>query len=437
MIVRFPSILAVVGFAALHVTAAAAEVSGLKPPNSEAEIERCVQMLGDASYERRVTAMRRLCAAGNRVRGALQKAADGGNPEISLRAEQILTALDRLWFLGVEVRLAFDEKEVSWDEPVDLSVTLANRSEFPARVPFETGTNEEVAANADARQVAALLDAADFLKVAAANGAEVELHVDDIEADAAVAEEVRERLDARPATILQPGDVLTINLREFNRGWGRYRLLDQGEYAVRLVYEPQWDDEVVAAQRVGRLVSEPASLRITHAAPATVARGDAEAAVSVIQEGDSLVAALVNRTDQVLFVNKHFGAAAPFAVGKWVHILDGSVREVPVSRDAPADWNDFDADLLVPVAPGDTVELARTRLAELLDEFVDKGAGLWGERWTVHFSYVSFLDRRWQRRQGTALLGNASVPKVLREPLPRNVLSARHASNRLAAPQAR
>jgi hypothetical protein len=67
----------------------------------------------------------------------------------------------------------------------------------------------------------------------------------------------------------------------------------------------------------------------------------------------------------------------------------------------------------------------------------DLDVDLSDDRSTIHFGYSNLCDRQWQWRQGSALLGNDRAPAVFRGLLPRTVLSARHASNRLKASKLR
>jgi len=395
------------------------------------EITSLIRDLGNPSYERRTDATRRLCMIGMRVRAELEAASKGDDVEIALRAKRLLTTLDRLWFTGVEVVLSFSRPATAWDQPIDLLITATNRSEHPARIPFAAHDDADGTGSSDARQVGVMLDVADFIEVRAADGQEIELRVDDIQADPAVAKAVQQRLEAEPSTVLEPGRQMTIQVRAFNRGWARYPLLDRGTYTAVLVYEPAWDDDVLRTRHVGRVVSNEAAVRVESSAPQAVSRGGQEVSLAVERRGPFLIAELTNRTDQPMLVNKNFGAASPFAVGLWVYTYDQEIIEAPVDAKPWSGWHDFDAALLVEALPGESVELARIQAGELLKTLAEKGADLEGDDWTVHFSYASFCDRFWQRRQGSALLGNDSAPKIFQTPLSRRILSSRHASTRL------
>ncbi len=407
-----------------------------EPPTND-EVAALIRDLGDPSYKKRTYATQRLCAIGMPASKRLEAAAAGGDVETALRAKAILSVLNRLMFSGVDVILSFSKTKLAWNDAVDLRITMVNRTMYPARVPFEIDTAQRTTASDDARQVGDMLDVAELLHVRGPGGKELDLTVDDIAADPAVVAAVQERLNSGPSSILKPGEQVAVTARAFNRGWARYRLLDAGAYSVVMEYEPNWDDDVLAAKRVGRMISNQAKITVTKSAPETISRAGAQASLALERDGAFIIARLTNRTDQPMFVNKNFGGSPPFAKGKWVYELDGSRREVPVERRSGVSWDDFDATMLVEVNAGQSVELARIGIGDVRRAFARAGAKLDDSRWTLHFSYVNLCDLQWQTRQGSALLGNTKAPPIFQSPLPRRILSARHSSNRLTAPDAR
>ncbi|HEY3245889.1 MAG TPA: hypothetical protein VGM03_21315, partial [Phycisphaerae bacterium] len=161
-------------------------------PADESEIERLIAQLSDASYEKRTEATRRLCAVGPAAIPALRRAAAGDEYETALRARNLLRTFEQVYFSGVEIRLAVSKEQIDWDEPVDLVLTLVNRSSAPARIPFEKPGRREESGDDPAvargvREVAELLDIGDFLSVTAPDGEEVELRVDDISSNPFIA----------------------------------------------------------------------------------------------------------------------------------------------------------------------------------------------------------------------------------------------------------
>ncbi len=397
------------------------------------EIASLIRDLGDPEYEKRTTATRRLCVIGMRAKSLFRSAAGSTDVEVALRVKQLLEAFDRMWFAGTEVRLAFSKQTLAWDDPVDLRITLTNRSKYPSRIPFQIDSTKSDAADSDARQVGVMLDVADFIRVRSDAGKRMELRVDDITADPAVNQAVDERVEATPISILQAGERVTITAHDFNRGWARYALLDRGVYTVELAFEPQWQDAVLAARHVGRVASNIAALEVTTGAPAAVARDGSTASLTIHTEGQFLVAKLTNRTDQPMLVNKNFGGGAPFAVASWVYAADNSVHEVPVLPNARPGWYEFDESLLVNVQAGLSIELARIEVRDLLNTLQAKGADFTDDGWTIHFGYRSRLDHHWQRRDGRSFLDDEKAPAILRKPISRRILSARHTSNRIPA----
>jgi len=405
-------------------------------PVTEDRIEALVRDLGDRSYEVRTNATRRLCAVGLPATEALRRAAEGPKAEIALRARAVLDTLDRLLFAGVDIELAFTASSIRWDEPVDLELRLHNRCPYPSRVAFEPDAAKRAEATKDAAQVGAMLDVADWLRVRGPDGRDIELRVDDILTDESVAAAVDERVRGGGAVLLPPGERAVLSIPSFNRGWARYPLLDAGEYTVSFDYTPPWEDEALAAERAGRVMSNTARVKVTTSAPQAVTRSRREALLSLEPEGTVLVAALTNTSDLHVMVNANFGASAPFAQAHWVYGLGEARHEIAAFARGPSGWRQFDASKLVELAPGERVVLARIGLDLLRQSFATEGGAVDGAGWTVHFTYSSLLDRQWQLRQGDALRSHDEVPEVLRSPLPRRMLSARLASDRLCLPAA-
>jgi len=410
--------------------------SALQGRPSEVEIADWVRDLGNPSYDVRTVATQRLTAVGVRARRPLEAAAAGTDYETVLRAKQLLETFDRVLFAGVEVSLALSEPKIAWNQSVDLLVTLTNRSEYPARVPFgslpNSNTNSE-AVETDAQQVGRVLDMADWLKVRDPNGMEVDLRVDDISADLAVVAAVQARLSNAPTAHLEPGRQVTLRIRAVNRGWARYPMLEQGTYTLVLDYNPEWEDGALNAQRVGRVVSDTAKVQITDAAPKEVSRNGVVSTLSLSRSAEALAVHLTNASDQVLVVNRSFGFATPFAQGKWLYQEDDKILEIVFPAKAPASWDEFIADSLVELEPGRSVELVKAELPELRKKLLEAGAVLNSERGALYFSYSNLCDRQWQLRQGSALLGNQHAPTFLRDPLPRRMLTNGQKSNELTA----
>lgn len=395
------------------------------------EIAALIKDLGNPSFATRTHATRRLCAIGMPAAAALRAAADGSNTETALRAQRILHVLDGLLFAGAEITLSLTPSRIDWDEAADLVITIVNTAPFPTKVPFVLDPEARQQAAPDARQVGDMLDVADWLSVRHFSGKAVQLHVDDIAADAGVLAAVERRLNGGPTSELGPGKTATITITGFNRGWARYPLLDEGEYTVILDYTPAWEDDLLASGRAGRVVSNKATMKVSRGAPEMVSRTGELADAILIRDGDELSAGITNRTDQPMLVNLNFGAVPPFAEGNWVYEHAGTYFEVPLGPKGRATWSDFKVDRVVSVAPGKSQELARISMDELRRSFAKAGADLTAEGWHVYFSYANAADRRWQSQQGAALRDDADVPAILQEPLSRHLTTIRISTNRI------
>lgn len=429
----------VIGIGGLDaLIAQTASTSQLKNnPATNEEIARHIRELGDPSYSRRSEATRRLLAIGPKTIPQLRAAAQSDAYEIALRAQTILACLDRLWFSGVDVSLTFSKTSFAWDDPVDLTIVLLNRSTTAARVPFEWESGSSDTDRRldepidDARQVVTMLDLADFLRVTGPDGSLLELRVDDLAIDPAVLEAVQKRISRDPVTILEPQQRMTIRIPAFNRGWARYPLFDRGRYEIAFAYRPAWNDDELLTDAVGAVFSDPVLLTVTTSAPDVISRDGVGATVTVERVGDELIAKLINRDDQIAWINTNFGQGAPFAEGAWVFSRDAAVHEQRIAPGSGRLWREFEADRLRMLPPGGEVELARLSLADARRWILEKGAGALTDRWTIHFHYANPCDRTWQRRQGVILQGNETAPRVLRDPLPTRLLSMRMNSQRM------
>lgn len=400
-----------------------------------ADVAGLIRELGDASFERRTEATRRLTSIGMEAAEALREAAAGGEFETASRARHILTQIERQWFAGVEVSLAFSIEQTEWDRPVNLVVTLHNRTKYPARVPFDLSLPiSPAAASDDAVQVGSFLDVADFLRVTGPNGRELEARVDDITADPAVFDTVEERISGGPTSTLAAGQRASYTVRALNRGWARFPMLDRGSHEVVFEYSPEWQDERLNTEGVGRVRSAPVQLTISRGAPATVARGGTEAAIRIERTETELVASLTNTLDVPAHVNQNFGPGAPFAQGRWIVLRGDEYRELFVGRTTGSSWAGFEAEGLRPIAAGETVVLARIELADLAAQLADAGFDPAAGPCLVHFHYTNLCDRKWQQTQSDVIAAEKDAPEALRKPLPRRMLTGTHSSERVELP---
>ncbi len=404
---------------------APAQERSIVGPATDDEIQLLIRDLGDPAFSKRTFATRRLCSIGSAALGALRGAANGEDAETSLRARKLLSTLSQVWFSGVEIRLDADKKRFEWNEPMALSVILTNRSAYESRIPMQSIDGDRNEGSTDAHQVAMMLDVSDWLRVQDANGREIELRVNDIADDPDVLSVVHERVDAGPSSVVPAGESVTLTAQDFNRGWARYPLLDAGEYTIVMNYAPEWLDPVLAANQVGRVSSNVLRVHVTRGAPEHVSRGGAEAEIEVRRDGDALVSALTNRTDQTLRVNLNFGSTAPFADGRWVLEREGQRTEIPGVSGAGRSWTDFSETKLVVVEPGASVELARIEIDRLRDSMIKAGAKAPLNEGAVTFVYSNLCDRQWQAREESHLAQDDNAPAVLKKPLPARILSTR------------
>lgn len=418
--------------------ARAGQVSSTRQPDRAAEhdIPGLIRKLGDPAYAVRTAATRELCRVGAAAREDLEFAAESKISETALRARMILKALDQVYFAGVDVSLSFSAEKTPWDQPVDLVVTLVNRSDHPARLPFTYSDAVRGGKNPDAMQVGRMIDLADWLVVREEGGRELELRVDSITVDDDVRAAVERRLRDAPTSQLPPGEQVELRVAEFNRGWARYAMLERGDYTVAFRYEPEWEDSVLAAEGAGRVTAGPATLTVLTSAPEAVSRGGQEASVSLERAGDAFAVFLINHHDRAQVVNRNLGPATPFAQGNWV--FERNDRTVELSAaDTSRAHDEFSGEKLVTLAPGARVELVGAPLGELRKRLAAGDAEAAEQSWKLRFSYNNHTDRRWQDREVYQQGGDAGVPEALRARLPANMLTGRFFSNEvsIAAPQ--
>ena len=398
---------------------------------TDAEIEILAGQMSDPVYAKRVGATRRLCAIGQPAMEALRRFADGADEEAALRARKVIQALERVLFAGVDVRLESDRPSFEWNEPIDVRIVLENRSRFPARVPFDTGTDQSDGESADARQVAHMIDASDWLVVQTSRAREVELRVDEISDDPAVLRIVQDRLAGGPISHLAPGERATVTLIALNRGWARYPLLDEGEYTVALRYVPEWVDPVLAQENVGEVRSNTLSLRVSKGAPEAVSRGGAQAEMGIRREENELIGSITNHTDRAMLINTNYGVSAPFAEIQWIYEREGRREAIAAGPVPGRTWVDFDARKFVTLEPGASLDLARVHAVDLMGALGKAGADVVAGEGTFAFTYFNLCDRQWQMREQANLDKDESAPAVFRTALPRELLSTRLTSQTL------
>jgi hypothetical protein len=358
-------------------------------PAREDHIETLIAKLGDASYGVRADAMRDLIAIGPDTLPMLRKAAQADDMEIALRAEEVIRAFERIMFAGTTVDLRAEPNAVRWDQPFTLEARITNHSSEPCRIPFALAEHTPWTVSAEAEQVGAMLDLADYLIVKGPDGHIIRLSTEPIDEDPAVEMAVRWRVEAEPVESLDGGRTLTFKADDFNRGWARYRMLDAGEYTVQFVCEPQWDDVELAKGQVGRVASEVIRIRVTQAAPEAIRKAERPLAGEVKLKDDKLVAYITNTWDRPLYVNTNRGSdPRRDAMLTWyLRTESGQMFEYEPSPEKEA----FSLAKIVRLEPGERVAVAQITRAE--------AAAAIGEEGTLAvdgphgFVYANFLRR--------------------------------------------
>lgn len=400
---------------------------------SPAEIATLIDQLSHASYATRTDATHRLCEIGPQAEAALRTAASGDNAESALRAKQLLAVLERVLFSGVQVSLKLSKSIVRWDEQIDLRVTMTNHSQYAARIPFVRSESQRLALSPDARQVGDMQDVAEWLQVRDALGQAIELHVDNYSPQSKVAEAINSRIHSPPVELIEPGEKVQINIEAINRGWARYRLLDQGTFRFQIDYEPAWSDEFLRSKRVGRMVSNEITADVTSSAPEAVSRRGVEARLTIQRNDNRLVAKITNQLDRQVGINRNLGHSTPFAKAAWVYTLGEKLYRVPAgATDSP----EFSSKEVIAVESGKDVELASITVPELLERLHKVGANVSDTGWKVHFSYSNLLNQAWLSRARSRNAGKDSSPSLRDATLPALMLTTRHVSNQLVAPSA-
>ncbi len=396
-------------------------------PAAESAMRQLIDQLGDASFEVRAEATRRICKMGLVASEYLKQAAATGQAEISLRAKHLLKTLDALMFSGVEVSLAVSASTVRWHEPVDIKMTFTNHSPVPARVPFELGS-KSLAKSLEGRQVGDMLDAAEYLHITAPDGSDVNIMLDDISEHPDVTNIVEHRVQGGTVSTLAPGEKAELTLRGFNRGWARYPLYEKGAYRISFDYTPQWSDDSLLSEKVGRVVSNDVQINISEAAPLSVSRHQIMGAFSIALENDQFIARAHCRSDKPIFINKNFGLRLPLSQARWEFSTQTKIIEIPVT---PA-REIFDPNLIEKIDVDESIVVAKISRQALQDWLTQRNASLDEPDAKICFTYANWCNRTWQLREQIRSSKKGTKPQIADVALPRRILSARHASKPLA-----
>ncbi len=362
------------------------------PPMTPQNLQVWIDRLSDPSAEVRDDAVRQLYAAGPQAMAALKQLNPGDDYEASLRAQKILEKISTLYWVGAKVELSADHTTIHWDEPVTLSVKMTNLSEFPIQLPFLLQNRSQLDADPTAVQFGNMLDLADYLHVAAPNGDEIPLAYDDYRGCDSLEKSVNIRAVHEPAAVLSAGQTFVLNLSEFNRGAARFRLLEKGDYKIRFVYQPEWDDEQLRKNQVGLVTGNEITLTVTEPASEVIRNAQRELQADLHLEKSELVVTLRCTHDRPVGVNLNFGGSATAGFAQLIWVLHSGSQ----TWETDHVWNEimpWQPDRIRTLKPTETVEVLRASLSDILQfkplaEHIPPGAPF-----SLAVRYNNFLSR--------------------------------------------
>lgn len=347
--------------------ACAAALSGAArgEAKSRSEIDALIRQLGAPSAARREAAVRELVSVGPDAMAALDEARSNRDPEVAARARALYEKLANVPMFGARVTLRAEPARVKWDEPFDLRVTIETDS-FGCVVPFSTQLASLLPFGSDARQAGLVLDVADFLEVRGPDDRLIDPHLFDATDDPSVIRAAEMRAGGLNYARQSAHERETTVVPALNRGRVRYRMHAAGTYRMRLAFEPEWDDPVLAAAHAGRTESDWIKVEIASDAPARVRADGALLDVVVEQAHGFVTASIINAYDLPLSVNMNLNGGSPlYARASWV-VWHGDEREaVALSPTGPYDPGRFEV-----LAPDERVEVARIAMSDLDGEAV-------------------------------------------------------------------
>ncbi len=351
---------------------------------------------------KRSDAIRQLADWGPFAFPELRKAARDADLETALSARDLLGELENAVLIGARVRLHVEPGRAAWDEPVSLVIQVHNPTEDPIKLPWsaESATTSRPAdlpaPLPDHQQVAALLDAAEYLEVFEAKDEPLMLRVDPLERDPRVLDAVQTRAgDDAPTHMLPPGKQSFLIIPNINRGWARYPLLKPGTYRIQFGYQPQWKDETWTRQKYGLVRAEPVTIMITGQPPEAILQGETPMIMTLKPEGDELRAVVQNLWDRPQWVNLNFNGDL-FTHGKLEWTLERNTYSHEESMESPRDkfirpeertGAKFDGKRVHKLEPGESMVLARMDKQDILDraEAIDLSRDV---TWRLSVSYI-------------------------------------------------
>ncbi len=384
------------------------------PPSAE-QIVAWVDQLNDPAFGVRQAAVAHLYASGPAALQALDAAVRGSDYESALSARRIIERIQKLFLVGAEVELTASRRQFDWDEPVSLRVTIRNPSDFPIHLPFLIQDRETIDADALARQVGNLLDAADYLEVLDPEGRALAVVVDDYRGHPELTRAIDTRVSREPASLLPPHQHFVLTLTAFNRGFGRYRLLQAGAYRVRFAYVPEWDDPTLRQRGLGMVRSDVLTVTVTTGAPPEIIQADGLLSARLSRADGTVAFSLVNVHDRPLGVNLNLGNKG---------LLDHARIEWGVRTPAGVDWfpqpiadaPGLQPERLVTLQPGEARHVFRLPLAE----FPPIRDGTAVDSIDLAVRYANTLERAtvWRRMAAGAAGGESMAALLQALPLP-------------------
>ena len=359
---------------------------------SAAQVQSWIEQLSHPDFHVRQQAVGRLYAAGPAVLKQLDQLIQESNDfEAVLRAKALINRIQQLYLVGAQVKLEVDKKEVRWDEPFTLRVTLTNPSDFPILMPFLIEDRQKLDINPLAVQVGQMLDALDFLAITGPNGEAVDLTVSDYRGYPELKHAIETRATAEPASLLQPKQSVTLELAEFNRGFARVRMFDAGEYQIRFAYLPAWDDPQLVENEIGLVTSNTVTVRVTKPAPDLIRQAGRPLLLSLKRENDQFVVSLTNTYDLPMGVNLNLGGLGlnRHARLRWQAKRD---HQSSYAYDPFPEAPPFSADHFKTLAPLETIPIHKATVEDL------RGIRLFdsfqaGESVDVTVTYSNAIDR--------------------------------------------
>lgn len=344
----------------------------------EAQIRPAVRLLSHPSPAQRKAAARRIAAWGRLSFGELQKAAAGPDLEGALSARELLAELDSAILVGGQVTLGVDRPRIAWDQPITLTVRVSNPTTAPIRVPWPgPRPPSSRPASDDAEQVGAMLDVADCLTVIGPDGQGVELRFEPLDGDPAVYAAVTSRAGRNPPShLLAPGGEVTLQVKQFNRGWARYPLLAAGRYRIGFAYQPEWKDASWTAEGLGRVRAEPVTLEVLQAAPESIRHASRPLELTLNRRGEYIEGTVVSTWDRAIWLNLGFGPdPGRYAKLQWRFKPAGSDEARTWEPEPDAHPTSAAADRIKRLDPGATTPIARIAVTDVYPRVGSAPAG--------------------------------------------------------------